>query len=156
MFLCSLDMSTQATSRHVDPLAIIEAYVGNVSCWPTFVIHDLFLTDPRDGGLRDISTFLCGNGVPILLAIDCVTACNSWPQMKIWSAVHIWYGAESTTTCDNHWINYYSVQRQCMVWFCNRHCYCSDEMGPADFGFGDRSNLLQGIIAFIRAGRRNF
>jgi len=49
----------------MDPLRAVEDIVGDVDSWPTYIICDLFVTEPNTISVKHVADFMYGNGVPI-------------------------------------------------------------------------------------------
>ena len=53
--------SSQKTA--MDPLAVVEAKLGIVDIWPSYVLRDMVLWDPNSRVTKKVAAFMYENGV---------------------------------------------------------------------------------------------
>jgi hypothetical protein len=53
----------------MDPLAVVESYVGEVERWPSRVLTDMFLEEPKVRVIRRVAAFMYGNYVTVSDAV---------------------------------------------------------------------------------------
>ena len=53
----------------MDPLAVVESYVGEVERWPSQVLTDMFLEEPKVRVIRRVAAFMYGNYVTVSDAV---------------------------------------------------------------------------------------
>jgi hypothetical protein len=47
----------------MDPLAVVESYVGDVERWPSHLLTDMFLEEPKARVIRRVAEFMYGKYV---------------------------------------------------------------------------------------------
>jgi hypothetical protein len=146
--------------KKMDPVSAVEELLGPIETWPTTVVEDMCITEPHVGGLRLVATFMFGNGVPIDVASDCVSACTGWSAVYIAQKMHDWYYVWSRSPDRLHKTWYYNMRLKSMVWLNGLACSQEEvvknmEMQEKEFGLGHCPLLVQGVIDNAREGRGN-
>ena len=59
-------------SSTMDPLSAVEDLLGEVECWPTYVIYKMFVEELSPTSVKKIAAFMYGNSVPIEIAVQCL------------------------------------------------------------------------------------
>ena len=93
----------------MDPLTAVEEIIGHIDTWPTYIIHDMFITSPVVTSVRTVAAFLCGNGVPCELAIACFNACNGLKQSPVAAYISHYYAEWDSLPYRTHATYYWSV-----------------------------------------------
>lgn len=60
----------------MDPLSIVERYLGAVETWPTTILRYLFVEEPSERSILEVTKYFYANGVPVDEAALCFTSCN--------------------------------------------------------------------------------
>jgi hypothetical protein len=143
----------------MDPLAAVEEQLGNVRAWPTAVIKDLFIMDPRTGGLKEAACFLYGNSISTTAAVNCVIACNGECPVNIKNKLFQWYFIWDRNPYLLHKAQYYSMHLKKEAWLNGRACSpyetVTSEIPVREFGFGEWPITIQACIDNVRSGRSN-
>jgi len=92
----------------IDPLSAVEDIIGHIATWPSYIIHDMFITSPVVTSVKTVAAFLCGNGVPCGLAIACFNACNGLLPSFVSANITRYYGVWDSPY-ETHATNYWSV-----------------------------------------------
>ena len=75
----------------MDPLRAVEDIVGDVDSWPTYIICDLFVTNPNTISVKHVIAFMYSKGVPIEKAVDCFIAYVGMDSYYFSCAMKDWY-----------------------------------------------------------------
>jgi hypothetical protein len=62
----------------MDPLQAVECVIGPVHNWPSYILHHLFIEDPDNYVLKNVSAFMYGHGIGFKDAWMCFNACNKY------------------------------------------------------------------------------
>src|SRR5215510_14035109 len=60
----------------MDPLSVVERYLGAVETWPTITLRYLFVEEPTQRRILVVTKYLYLNNVPVDEAVQCFTKCN--------------------------------------------------------------------------------
>jgi len=74
-----------------DPLSVVEERLDAVQTWPTYILVDMFVEDPNEVSVREVSGFMYGNGVPFNEAERCLQVCNGGRREFIKERMWYWY-----------------------------------------------------------------
>ena len=75
----------------MNPLEAVEDILGNVETWHSYVLFNIFVEIPCPQSIKKVAAFMCGNGVPRDIAVDCFTACSGKNQSLITQTMSKWY-----------------------------------------------------------------
>jgi hypothetical protein len=53
----------------MDTLRKVEDILGDVECWSTYLIYDIFVVEPNRNNVKNVAAFIDGNGIPIEKAV---------------------------------------------------------------------------------------
>jgi len=53
----------------------VEDILRNVETWPSYILYNIFVEEPNPRSIKKVAAFMCGNGVPVGVAVDCFHAC---------------------------------------------------------------------------------
>jgi hypothetical protein len=100
----------------MDPLRLVEDRVGDVESWPTFIILHRFVEEPNARTVKNISTFMFGNNVPIEDDVNCGNACNGLNCNYVAEKMYEWYYKWQNYSYRRHIAEYYDMRLKCLVW----------------------------------------
>jgi len=106
----------------MDPLSVVEQYLGAVETWPTTVIMNMMVENPTAPSVCAISAFMYGNRVPLSEAIRCFQACNGGRSRYVNKKMHEWYCIFDRNPYRRHKAQYYNIQLKAMVWLNGKAC----------------------------------
>ena len=75
----------------MDPLAVVESYVGEVERWSSQVLTDIFLEESKARVIRRVAGFMYGNYVTVSDAVLCYNSCNGMHRGYVESSLQEWY-----------------------------------------------------------------
>ena len=75
----------------MDPLAVVESYVGEVEKWPSQVLTDMFLEEPKARVMWRVAAFMYGNYVTVSDAVLCYNSCNGMHRRYVDRSLQEWY-----------------------------------------------------------------
>jgi hypothetical protein len=114
----------------MDPLSAIEEIIGDVDTWPTYIIHDLFITEPTVKSVKTVVAFMCGNGIPCELAIDCFNACNGLKKSGVAAYINQYYAEWDSLPYRTYATNYCSVFFKRWQWMNGEPVHLLQAMSP--------------------------
>ena len=100
----------------MDPLAIVEAQLGIVEIWPSYVLRYMFLSEPISYIMKKVAAFMYGKSARRL---------TTWPVIRRvtvdirgpWKLLlNAWYDAWNMDENRSHVEHYYSVSMKCQAW----------------------------------------
>src|SRR5215510_14529863 len=110
----------------MDPLSVVERYLGAVETWPTITLRYLFVEEPTQRRILVVTKYLYLNNVPVDEAVQCFTKCNGGHSEYVAATVRELY-----------------------------NLFRPNMQKPAFRQFGIEPGILQLIIANVREGRSN-
>jgi len=75
----------------MDPLAVVEAKLGSVDSWPSYVLRYMFLLKANSHVMKKAAAFMYGNNVGLSDAVACYNACNGRHQSSVETVLRVWY-----------------------------------------------------------------
>ena len=79
----------------MDPLAVVEAQLGSVDSWPSYVLRLMFMLEPNSRVMKKVAAFMYGNNVRLSDAVACYKACNGRNQSQVetvpWCCFFLWH-----------------------------------------------------------------
>jgi hypothetical protein len=93
----------------MDPLSAVEDIIGHIDTWPTYIIRDMFITSPSVKSVKTVAAFMCGNGIPCEIAIDCFNACNGLNKSSVAAYINRCYAEWDLLPYRTHATTYWSV-----------------------------------------------
>src|SRR5215510_11388328 len=89
----------------------VEDIVGGVKEWPTYILLDLVVEHPDDRVMKDVASFLYGNGVGVEKAMDLYIACRGEQYAPIIrEALTSWYKTWDSRPFHIHIAEYYNTK----------------------------------------------
>ena len=73
-----------------DPLAVLEAPLGSVDSWPSYVLGYMFLLQPNSHVTKKVAAYMYGN-VRGSEAVACYNACNGLHRRRLQTMLNAWY-----------------------------------------------------------------
>jgi hypothetical protein len=96
-----------------DPLRAVEDITGDVDIWHTYIICDLFVTEPNTISVKHVAAFMYGNGVPIEKTVDCFIASVGFDSYYVSCSMKDWYSSWYNAA---HNAKYYSTASKRWMW----------------------------------------
>jgi hypothetical protein len=93
----------------MDPLSAVEDLLGEVECWPTYVIYNMFVEELSPTSVKKIAAFMYGNSIPIENAVQCFIACNGLNTSFVSQNMNDWYCVWDKNHYKIHKAKYYST-----------------------------------------------
>ena len=84
----------------MNPLKAVEDILGNVETWPSYVLFNIFVEIPCPQSIKKVAAFMCGNGVPRNIAVDCFIAFSGKNLSLITQTMTKWYLIWDYTSSD--------------------------------------------------------
>ena len=75
----------------MDPLSAVEQYLGAVETWPTVILRYLFIEEPTERSILEVTKHFFSNGVPVDDAALCFTSCNGGRSSAVAATVRWLY-----------------------------------------------------------------
>ena len=75
----------------MDPLAAVEAQLGIVDIWPSYVLRDMFLWEPNSRVMKKVAAFMYGNSVRLRDVVASSNACNGRHKSRVEKVLKVWY-----------------------------------------------------------------
>ena len=102
----------------MDPLRAVEDILGDVESWPTYIIYNMFLVEPKTISEKKVAAIMYGNAVPVTSAIN---SCNACMELDISSsyvscAMKNWYSSWDKNPYKPHKAEYYSMSSKQWLW----------------------------------------
>ena len=72
-----------------EPLDVVEAQLGSVDSWPSYVLRYMFLFEPNSR-VTKLAAFMYGNARGSD-AVACYNACNGLHQRRVETMLNAWY-----------------------------------------------------------------
>ena len=104
----------------MDLLKAVEDLLGDMECWPTYVIYNMFVEEPKPSTVKKIAAFMYGNSVPINIAVRCFNACNGLNSSFVSHFVYDWYFIWDRNPYKSTEAAYYSMSLKLWVWINGR------------------------------------
>ena len=117
----------------MNPLAVLEAQLGIVDIWPTYVLGYMFLLEPNSHVMK-VAAFMYGNNVRLSDAVACYNACNGRHQSRVENALKAWYFARDRDDNRSHMKQYYSVSLKCQAWINGKYVAVKPVVSVSEFG----------------------
>ena len=99
----------------MDPLAVVEAQLGIVDIWPSYVLRDMILWEPNSRGTKKVAAFMYWNGVRLRDAVVCCNACNGRHQSLVEMALTTWCDVWDRDKKSSHMEQFYSMSMKCQA-----------------------------------------
>ena len=93
-----------------DLLAVVEAHLGSIGSWPSDVLIDMFLKEPKSHVIKRVAAFVYGNNVRVSDAVACYKSCNGMYQSYVETSLKAWYFAWDRDDYQSHKEHYYSME----------------------------------------------
>ena len=93
----------------MDPLQAVEDILGNVESWPSYVIYNIFIQEPCPSRIKKIAAFMCGNGVPLDIAVECFNTCSGLHCSLVTQTMSKWYSTWDRHPRKKYKAEYYSI-----------------------------------------------
>ena len=74
----------------MNPLAVVESYLGSVERWPSSLLMDMFTEESKARVIRRLAAFMYGNYVTVSDAVACFNACNGMNRSYVDSSLKVW------------------------------------------------------------------
>jgi hypothetical protein len=95
----------------------VEETVGGVESWPTYVILDMFVSEPNPRVMKKVAGFMYGNGVPVETAAECYIACRGQQySQEINGALFSWYDTWDRYRRNRHNVDYWNMRLKRLLW----------------------------------------
>ena len=98
----------------MDPLAVVEAQLGTVDSWPSYVLRLMFIIEPNSFAMKKGAAFMYGNHVRLSDAVACYKACNGRHQSQVETVPRTWYDVWDREVNRRHMEQYYSMLLICL------------------------------------------
>jgi len=99
----------------MDPLAVVEAQLGSVDIWPSYVLRLVFMLEPNSCVMKKVAAFMYGNSVRLSDAVACYKACNGRHQSQVETVLRKWYDVWNREVNQRHMEQYYSMLLNCLA-----------------------------------------
>ena len=142
----------------MDPLSTIEDIIGNIDTWPTYVIHDMFVETPSIKIVKTVAAFMCGNGIPCELAIDCLNACNGLKKSAVAAFINQYYAEWDSLPYRTHGTQYWFIFYKRWQWTNGEPVHLLQAMFPVNkFGIENTGCplLIRTTINHVRSRTNN-
>ena len=100
----------------MDPLAVVEAQLGIVDIWPSYVLSDMFLWEPNSRVTKNVAAFMYGKCVRLSDTVACYDACNGRHHSLVETALKTWYDVWVRDENGRHMEQFYSMSMKCQAW----------------------------------------
>ena len=100
----------------MDPLAVVEAQLGSVDSWQSYVLRLMFMLEPNPHVMKKVAAFMYGNNVRLSDAVACYKACNGRHQSRVETVLRTWYAVWDRDVNQRHMEQYYSRLLKCLAW----------------------------------------
>ena len=100
----------------IDKLAVVEAQLGIVDIWPSYVLRDMFLWEPNSRVTKKVAAFMYGNSVRLCEAVACYNACKGRHHSLVEKALKTWYDMWDRDENGRHMKQFYSMSMKCQAW----------------------------------------
>ena len=93
----------------MNPLQAVEDILGNVGSRPTYAIYNIFIEEPCPRSIKKVAAFMCGNGVPLDIAVECFNVCSGLHSSLVSQTMNKWYCTWDSHPHKKHKAAYYSM-----------------------------------------------
>ena len=116
-------------------LPTLERLLGSLHSWPREILRYLFLVTPTSHTIRDLAAFLCGNDIPLHLALDHFQECFS-PTPDHIDSFRSEYDAWDLDITWPYIFEYYDMTFGCVIQLRDDGVIV-ERNDPIQIGFGD-------------------
>jgi hypothetical protein len=114
----------------MDPLAVVEAQLGIVDIWPSYVLRDMFVWEPNSRVIKKIAAFMYGNSLRLSYAGACYNACNGRHQSRVETVLKTLYNAWDSDENGRQMEQYYSMSMKCQALINGKACEQYEAVKP--------------------------
>jgi len=141
----------------MDPLAVVDAQLGTVDIWPSYVLRDMFLWEPNSRVKKKVAAFMYGNSVRLSDGVACYNACNGRHQSCVETVLKTKYDVWNRNENSRHMEQYYSMSMKCQAWINGKAHEQYEAVKPvvSVSEFGPPKTRYQGQIARMIESIRN-